>query len=336
LLLAVADTVWWGRARASARNLAALRAIKGDRQVVHLSADQRLQLDKRLTAAEERLPDQVVMAYRHLLMLGQGDNGGPAIEHVDLGPAAPGARIANRVLEHLRSSDRIIEGRLAPAALLSARFGLLLEGNDAIELDTLLAHFWQLPRLPKLGSRDVLRDALVEGVRAGLFGLASGSSWNAGDAVLRFRETVDPGEVDFQPGTYLVRRSAMESLLARSTSPDGRVAASEGEQAGPSEEEVTQPAVTPSSDRERRPRREPSHYAEVTLTITSVPGERMRDVLKVAIIPLSANSAEVAVDLTIRAQGGASGIPRDTLRLTVEEGLRQLGLAHDLHTQDLP
>lgn len=333
LMLVAADTVWWARARASARNLAALRAIDGDRQVVHLSPDQRRQLDKRLATAEERLPEQVVMAYRHLLMLGESDRGGPAVDHVDLGPAKPGARIANRVLGYLRSSDRIAEGRLAPAALLSARFGLLPEGSDAIELDTLLARFWQLPRLPKLGSRDVLRDALVEGVRAGLFGLASGSSWDAEDAVLRFREPVDPGEVDLQPGTYLVRRSAMESLLAL-RAPDERTEPGTEQRKTASEEEVTRTSVTTSPDGERRPQREPSHYAEVTLTITDVPGERMRDVLKVAIIPLSASSAEVTVDLTVRARGGVGGIPRDTLRLTVEEGLRQLGLAHRLQAED--
>jgi hypothetical protein len=128
----------------------------------------------------------------------------------------------------------------------------------------------------------------------------------------------------------------METLLARSTDADARQPASDVEQAGPLEKQVTRPTVTSSSDGGRRLQRQASHYAEVILTIAGVPGERMRDVLKVAIIPLSANSAEIAVDLTVRARGGAGGIPRDTLRLTVEEGLRQLGLPHDLQTQDLP
>ena len=41
----------------------------------------------------------------------------------------------------------------------------------------------------------------VDGVAKGLFGLASGSSWDPEDAVLRFSQPIDPSEVQFQPGT---------------------------------------------------------------------------------------------------------------------------------------
>ena len=70
-------------------------------------------------------------------------------------------------MEYLRSADRLIETSLAPAALLAARFGLLPEGSNAVELDTLLGHFYRLPRLPKLASPQVLRLALAEGVQTG-------------------------------------------------------------------------------------------------------------------------------------------------------------------------
>ena len=60
--------------------------------------------------------------------------------------------------------------------------------------------------------------------------------------------------------------------------------------------------------------------------IRGIPSSQVRDVIKVAVLPLSAASPEVAVDLTIRAEGGTAGIPRETLNLVVLEGLRQLGL----------
>ena len=53
----------------------------------------------------------------------------------------------------------------------------------------------------------------------------------------------------------------------------------------------------------------------------------MRDVLKVAVLPMSAASADVTVELTIRADGGLAGIPRETLNLVTLEGLRQLGIS---------
>ena len=42
-------------------------------------------------------------------------------------------------------------------------------------------------------------------------------------------------------------------------------------------------------------------------------------------IPLSQASTDVTVELNIMADGGLTGIPRETLNLVVLEGLRQLG-----------
>jgi len=51
----------------------------------------------------------------------------------------------------------------------------------------------------------------------------------------------------------------------------------------------------------------------------------MRDVIRVAVIPLSQASTDVTIELNIHADGGLAGIPRETLNLVVLEGLRQLG-----------
>jgi hypothetical protein len=45
----------------------------------------------------------------------------------------------------------------------------------------------------KFANPGVLRGVLAEGVEKGLFGLASGSAWDAEDAVLRFAQTVATG-----------------------------------------------------------------------------------------------------------------------------------------------
>lgn len=55
--------------------------------------------------------------------------------------------------------------------------------------------------------------------------------------------------------------------------------------------------------------------------------------LKVAVLPLNAVSSDVRLELTIRADGGLAGIPRETLNLVVLEGLRQLGL-HDVEVEE--
>jgi uncharacterized protein len=52
----------------------------------------------------------------------------------------------------------------------------------------------------------------------------------------------------------------------------------------------------------------------------------MRDVVKVAILPFAASGAHVEATLEIAAEASEAGIPRETLDLTILEGLRQLGL----------
>ncbi len=72
---------------------------------------------------------------------------------------------------------------------------------------------------------------------------------------------------------------------------------------------------------------------KVTIRVTGVPGSQARDVVKVAVLPLSAASSDVTLELIIRADGGLAGIPRETLNLVVLEGLRQLGL-HDVEVEE--
>lgn len=325
-MLVAPDGPAMSKARASARTLAALRDIRRDtHRLGRFNAEQREQLDKRLAAAEERLPQQVAMAYRHLLLLGEGDGTGTKLDHVDLGPAKVDARVGQRVLDYLVSVDRLVSS-LAPAALLAARFGLLPEGTDAVELDTLLGYFYRLPRLPKLAGPDVLRQALAEGAHKGLFGLVSGSAWDAEDALVRLGEVVDPGEVQFQPGTWLIRAGAARDLLAK------RATGDPGSGVYPPPLSPPVPGVTGGGTggggggADHKPSTTPTTLSSVTVRVGAVPSSKARDVLKVAVVPLSASGAEVTVDFVVRAEGGLAGIPRDTLNLVVLEGLRQLGL----------
>jgi hypothetical protein len=205
---------------------------------------------------------------------------------------------------------------------------LLPEGINAVELDRLLGFFYQLPRLPKLASPQVLRQSLADGVRQGLFGLASGAAWDAEDSVLRLGEFVDPSEIQFQPGTWLIRAAVIKELIAARRPLALPEHGDDGEPVpfpGPEPIDETVPPGHADNGEHSAPS---ATLPGVTLHIRGIPSSQVRDVIKVAVLPLSAASPEVAVDLTIRAEGGTSGIPRETLNLVVLEGLRQLGL-HD-------
>lgn len=330
-MLIAGDATAFAKARASARTLGALRDLTNDRHRLNrFNAEQREQLAKRLASAEDRLPQQVTMAYRHLLLLGESNGGGGTkLDHIDLGPARADATIAGRVLEYLRTADRLVETTLAPAALLAARFGLLPEGTDAVELDKLLGFFYQLPRLPKLASPQVLRQSLAEGVRQGLFGLASGSAWDATDSVLRFGEFVEPSEIQFQPGTWLVRAGSIKELIAARTPPEPAEPEGTRSVTVPTPAEVSTDATVSAMPAGTEHPAPSATLPGVTLHLRGIPASQVRDVIKIAVLPLSAASPDVTVEMVVRAEGGMSGIPRETLNLVVLEGLRQLGL-HDV------
>ena len=169
----------------------------------------------------------------------------------------------------------------------------------------------------------MLRAALAEGVAQGLFALASGAAWDAEDSIVHLHVRIDPSEIQFQPGTFMVRASAARSLLAERASgggpepePSVQYAPAGGE--GEVRDEEDSPASQP-------PRAAP-YIRRVRLKIEGIPPSRARDVIRVAVLPLSAVSTDLDMTIEIRAEGGITGIPRETLDLVVLEGLRQLGL----------
>jgi hypothetical protein len=326
LALVAADQSGILKARQTARTLAAMRELSNDQtRLKRFNQEQRDQLEDRRIAAEERLPQQLAMAYRHLIFLVSSDgNGSARLETVDLGPARVHDTIPTRVADYLRTSDRLLDSTLAPAALLSTRFGVIPSESEAIEVDRLLSYFYRLPRLPKLATADVLRNCLAQGVESGTFGLSSGAVWDAEDSIIRFKTPVSLGEIQFQPGTWLVRAAAAKRLSEERESQAPPPALPHDPNATHDKrQEITLPVI----DVETTPvppttRLNPNR---LTLRITGVSSDRIRDVLKVTVFPLSAAGAVVNAKIEIVAES-ASGIPRDTIDMVVLEGLRQLGV----------
>jgi hypothetical protein len=330
VVLVAGDSAGVTKARQTARTLAAMRDLTRDQvRLKRFNQEQRDQLAERLASAEQRLPQQITMAYRYLVILGSDGGNGSRVDLIDLGPTRATATIPGRVLEYLKTNDRLLDATLAPAALLTDRFGVLPAGEQAIELDRLLGYFYRLPRLPKLADADVLRRCLVQGVASGTFGLASGSSWDASDAVLRYQSSIDPSEVQFQPGTWLVRAAVIAPRYA------ARSATSQSDEAddtkAPHDEMVDD--SNDATDARRSDARNASAEPEsVSVSISAVPADKIRDVVKVAVMPLASGGAEIKVDVEIRAHN-PNGISRNTLDLVVGEGLRQLGVEHEIVEQ---
>ena len=138
--------------------------------------------------------------------------------------------------------------------------------------------------------------------------------------MLKFGERIDPGEILFQPGTWLVRAAAIETLIQTL-----------GDEVAMLEPQAV-PALVPSGTTEGGTGTKPEERQQrlsdpirVRIRVGAVPADKVRDVVKVAILPLAAKGAEVIASIDIVATK-ADGVPRRELDLVVSEGLRQLGL----------
>ncbi len=214
--------------------------------------------------------------------------------------------------------DRLID-TLAPTTLVSERFNLLPEGTEAVELDTVLAAFARYPALPKLTSQEVLRRSIAEGAQRGLFGLASGASWDAGDAILRFREPVALDEIAFQPGVFLVRASAAESLLkaraekAAAPRPDS----GHGDTGVRDDREERQEEKKDVDDEDHQ-----AGYDKLTVDAEAVPGGDVLKLVRSVMGQLNESGVSARVVLSVRAEGAITG----DVRALIQEGVQQLGL----------
>lgn len=105
--------------------------------------------------------------------------------------------------------------------------------------------------------------------------------------MLRFAQTVDPSEIQFQPGTWLVRAAAIKELLAkRAANKPPTAPRPEPETPGPERPESTFPTRGDSGDGAPKPAPPASGpLPGVTIHVKGVPASKMRDVLKVAVLP---------------------------------------------------
>jgi hypothetical protein len=307
-----------------------MRELRDDvHRLKRFNQEQQTDLRERVLRAEDRLPGLLTTAYRHVFLLANGTGGSPpTTQHLDLGLPRATETVTSRVTERLRSGDGLLD-RLAPAALLSDRFDLLPADVEAVEIEDLLKAFRRFPRLPKLASVEVLRDCLAEGVRRGVFGLVSGATWQAADAVIRIGEEISPDEVDFQPGTWLVRAARAQALRGPEAPPAQTSGTSSARTEAPVDREAKEEPTTSEKPTPKQPSGGPTG---LRLHISDVPADKVRDVVKVAVLPFAAQGAEVRVELNVSVRS-SKPIPPHVIDLVVEEGLGQLGLRAETHEQ---
>ncbi|MCS7216763.1 MAG: SNF2-related protein [Candidatus Bipolaricaulota bacterium] len=270
--------------RQRVRRLLALREVQRTR-ASELSEEDKERLVKDLRYAENDVVDLVPRVWRHLALWG----GARGVEWIPLAPyARAGLTLASLVVEHLRSANRLSE-TLAPEVLL--RYVPLQEGRAYREV---WEGFLRNPGMPIVAERAV-REAVLKGVKAGLFGL------RVDDKVYFGREV---------PAAHLDEAELIPAELAASL-------------VGKREEAIAKPpAPPPAPGPEKGSPPKPQIRRKYQLVV-KVPSDRLSDFVRGVILPLQRATDEVELEIHVRAKR-EEGIPEDVVEHKVRETLRQL------------
>lgn len=270
----------------------------------------RADLQSKVRDAEEAAKDEVWGDYRFAIVADGQAPGGLKIIDLGAGHSSSGESLCGRVLAALKSEALLNES--VGAGYIERNWPPALKSEGAWPLASLRQSFLN-GSLTRLVDPDaVLKSKIVDFVRNGDFGLASGRRADGSFERVWFQESVSVEEVSFEPGLFLLRKEAAEGLQTGgpTVSPIQPVE-------GPV---INDPAPTSI------PKPEPAPSSGVrTLHLTGNVPPEVWNRLGTRILPKlrTGSDLKVAIDFSVNLPSDVAPVLEDELRQILQE----LGLA---------
>ena len=175
----------------------------------------RVELQSKVRTAEEAARDEVWASYRFVVL---ADRGNPDnLKTIDLGAghSSSGETLCERVVATLKA-DGLLNDSVG-AGYIDRHWPPALTESGAWPLASLRQSFLDGSLTRLLDPDATLRTKIVEFVKKGEFGLASGMEPDGTYRRVWFRETVSPDEVTFDPDVFLLRKRVAEALKTEDT-----------------------------------------------------------------------------------------------------------------------
>jgi Protein of unknown function (DUF499) len=205
------------------RGLLATENVDTNRERHNLSKTQITQLQTEKSSAAKGVRQQILRTYRHVAW--GGSNGDP-LKFLDMGqPAATtDQNLTELVVAFLKDKQKYLE-QIAPILLVHPTKLLVWPEKEAgLSLKALPGYFRQFTHLPILRDDDVLKQSIVDGVRAGTFALCEGTT--AEDAkVVHYKTALAISSVALDDGYLLIRSNLADEKLAAPPSSGTKVSA---------------------------------------------------------------------------------------------------------------
>ena len=168
MILLATDGNEFESVRRQVKRYLAYYTIKDDKTLYHqLSEENRKWLENKIKDVDNGIAYQLLSAYRHVV---KADERG--FRWLDLGLPTVGIRpsLTRRVHEYLSGEDMLLS-KISPRLVLEKT---LREDENRKSVEEIYDAFLKYPNLPMLKDKQVLLEAIVQGVQEGIFGVSIG------------------------------------------------------------------------------------------------------------------------------------------------------------------
>jgi len=304
LLFLISDPNEFDLLRKSVRRFMALKKIVEDSDFMKTVTEEgKRSLDGKIKDADTAVPTRILYAYRYL---GKGSTDGVEIQ--DMGIPTVGGRttLTRRVKDYLREKEILLD-RISPRYILDKVFG---KDEDKKIVQEIWEAFLRISDLPMLDSPEVLKMAIVEGVRSKALGLQINDTLYFGDYI---------GDTAVSDDAYVLRKALAEKVLAEKQVGSQTEPGQFGFPPTPPEEGQHAPVGTPVPVGAVRD----AKVSNLRIRIV-VPWDKLSSFVSGVITPLRSEGSTIGLEILLDVST-TEGIKKETLDLKVRETLTQIG-----------
>lgn len=287
----------------------------------------RAEIQTKLKDAEDAAKEEVWGGYRFAVVADNQEADGLKILDLGAGHSSSGDTLCGRVIAALKSQALLNES--VGAGYIERNWPPALKASGAWPLASLRQSFLDGSLTRLLDPDKILREKIVEFVRRGDFGLASGEKPDGTYERVWFGEPVSPDEVVFESGVFLLKKAKAQALKTGEAEPEP-LAAPDAAPAGPDTETVPPvPGPEPVPVPEPAPR--PGVQTRTIRLVGTIPPEVWnRFGTKVLPKLRSGSDLKVSVEFSVTVSRDVA----DSLKADLRQSLDDLGVSNDLKVSD--
>ncbi len=279
----------------------------------------RAELQSKVTDAEEAAKDEVWGGYRFVVIADSQEPDGLKTIDLGAGHSSGGETLCGRVITALKSQALLNES--VGAGYIERNWPPALKASGAWPLASLRQSFLNGSLTRLLDPDATLRSKIVEFVSRGDFGLAFGQKPDGGYERILFEESIDPADVTFETGVFLLLKGKAKILKA---APEPVPAVGPG----------PEPAPEPVPRREPEPKPEPVPVPVSATRTFRIRGDVPPEVwnrLGTKLLPKlrSGSELKIGIEFSVTVEMGVA----QTFQTDLKQVLDDLGLVDQVRVE---